>query len=471
MSPRKFFLPLAVAAGIALFFWAVIHILLLRYERGDLYPPYSTLRADPLGARVFYEALDATGRYQVGRGLVSLREELAKKPDTLFFLGMNPYELRAFSQSEISQLSDYVKKGGSVVIALAPSTAGGFHSYEAVKKAEKKKVGAKKDKKVAAQPPPETPVVAKTRQEQHEREEFKKAQASEDKDSEPFPEKFKPSIGALWGFGLDEGESGGKAKKGAKPGIQPGASPASWTEYSARGDVLALRATPDPTTEAKVPWKSPAYFVRLEPEWLVRYKAKGQPVFVERRWGNGEILLASDSYFLSDEALLKDRSPLLLNLVAGPRGSLLFDEVHLGTEEKEGVMVLAHRFRLEGYLYGMLVVAALFLWRNSVPLVPPRAARGPVVVGGAVSGKDSRSGLVNLLRRNISPRDILKTCFAEWKRNVHPGRLPHDPKAAAMESVLASAQAGQPDRIVEIYHQLRTINSGSRTQEHHATRP
>ena len=57
MPFRSLILPLAVATGIALFFYAVIHIMLLRYERGDLYPPYSTLRTDPLGARAFYEAL------------------------------------------------------------------------------------------------------------------------------------------------------------------------------------------------------------------------------------------------------------------------------------------------------------------------------------------------------------------------------------------------------------------------------
>lgn len=478
MPSRNVVLPLAVVAGLAFFFYAIIHILLLRYERGDLYPPYSTLRTDPLGTRVFYEALDATGRYQVSRGVVSLREELARKPDTLFFLGMKSYELNLFSQSEISQLSDYVKNGGSVVITLAPTNGREFIPSGTDKKKDEKKEEKKKDQKAAAVPSaktppktaPETPVVAKTKQEQHEREEFKKAQEIEDKNPGMFPEKFKPSLGALWGFGLGEELSGKKTEDGqSKTPI--GMGPGEGTEYSPGGDVLALRVTPDPVTEAKVPWKSSLHFVRLEPEWMVRYKAKGQPVFIERRWGNGEILMASDSYFLSDEALLKDRKPLLLNLVAGPRGNLLFDEVHLGTEEKEGVMVLAHRFRLDGYLYGMLIVAALFLWRNSVPLVPPRATQGNVVAGGTVSGKDSRSGLVNLLRRNISRRDILKTCFTEWKRGVRTGRPQHDSKAAAMETILASPEAGQPEHIVEIYHQLRTINSGSRTQENHATRP
>ncbi|HTR42443.1 MAG TPA: hypothetical protein VMH87_12580, partial [Pseudomonadales bacterium] len=33
-------------------------------------------------------------------------------------------------------------------------------------------------------------------------------------------------------------------------------------------------------------------------------------------------------------------------------------------------------------------------------------------------GKDSASGFVNLLRRSISPQNILATCFTEWKKTV-----------------------------------------------------
>ena len=34
-----------------------------------------------------------------------------------------------------------------------------------------------------------------------------------------------------------------------------------------------------------------------------------------------------------------------------------------------------------------------------------------------VAGKDSAAGFVNLLRRNIAPRDLLHVCFAEWKKS------------------------------------------------------
>ena len=53
MKPRVVFLFLA--AG---FVYGVIHLFALRFEAGDVYPEYSSLRADPLGLKGFYDALD-----------------------------------------------------------------------------------------------------------------------------------------------------------------------------------------------------------------------------------------------------------------------------------------------------------------------------------------------------------------------------------------------------------------------------
>jgi hypothetical protein len=160
----------------------------------------------------------------------------------------------------------------------------------------------------------------------------------------------------------------------------------------------------------------------------------------------------------------------LLSFLTGPGGSLLFDETHLGTQEQDGVMSLAEKFHLEGYLWGMLGVVLLFLWHNSVPLVPPRAPRRQGPLGGIVSGKDSRSGLVNLLRRNIATSDILKTSMTEWKRNVTPAQRHLHNKMSEMESILAATETTRADRIIESYHKLREINTPGRSKGNYATK-
>ncbi len=48
---------LAVLLLGGLFVTGLIQLILLRFESGDVYPPYSSLRADPLGCKALYESL------------------------------------------------------------------------------------------------------------------------------------------------------------------------------------------------------------------------------------------------------------------------------------------------------------------------------------------------------------------------------------------------------------------------------
>ena len=51
---------------------------------------------------------------------------------------------------------------------------------------------------------------------------------------------------------------------------------------------------------------------------------------------------------------------------------------------------------------------------NFVPLYPDQA------VEGYIAGKEAAAGFVNLLRRNLPPQDLVKVCFAEWKKTLKP---------------------------------------------------
>ena len=42
----------------AVFLAAVSYLMVLRFESGDVYPVYSSLRSDPLGTRAFYDSLE-----------------------------------------------------------------------------------------------------------------------------------------------------------------------------------------------------------------------------------------------------------------------------------------------------------------------------------------------------------------------------------------------------------------------------
>ena len=99
---------------------------------------------------------------------------------------------------------------------------------------------------------------------------------------------------------------------------------------------------------------------------------------------------------------------------------------------------LIRKYRLHGLAAGLLVLAGLFVWQNSSRFVPPPPEeRAP----GYVAGKEAAAGFVNLLRRNVPARDVLKTCFAEWKKSFTHGTRPPNARIIQAEAVLAADSA------------------------------
>jgi hypothetical protein len=170
----------------------------------------------------------------------------------------------------------------------------------------------------------------------------------------------------------------------------------------------------------------------------VIYTRQGHPVVIERSFGRGTLVMATDSYFLSNEALLKDPHTDLLSWWIGDNKNIIFDEAHLGVVESPGVAGLIRKYRLHGLALGLLLLAGLFIWKNTASFVPPylEDARAEFV-----AGKDSAAGFVNLLRRNISSGEIVDLCFAEWKKSVAHGNKHLEVKQAQVQALLEAERA------------------------------
>jgi hypothetical protein len=166
-------------------------------------------------------------------------------------------------------------------------------------------------------------------------------------------------------------------------------------------------------------WHSATVFTNLDNSWRTIYARGTNPVVIERRFGRGSVVMATDSYFLSNEAMRKDRHADLLAWFVGPNRHVIFDEAHHGIMDTSGVATLIRNYRLHGLAAGLLVLAALFIWKNSLSLVPPHADEKSE---NYVAGKDATAGFVNLLRRNVPARDVLSVCFAEWTKSLYQGR-------------------------------------------------
>jgi hypothetical protein len=177
-------------------------------------------------------------------------------------------------------------------------------------------------------------------------------------------------------------------------------------------------ATTDSTLFGKIPrWLGHDSFDRLTSGWKVIAVQDGKNVIVERTFARGSVVLLADSYPLSNEALATNRNTGFLIWLMDDRSGILFDETHLGLSERPGIMTLAQRYGLQGTVISVVAVLLLFIWKCQYTLVP-RTRIAPD--GLTVSGSSSDQAFLNLLRRNVSQKELIGVCIRAWLKTARP---------------------------------------------------
>jgi hypothetical protein len=120
----------------------------------------------------------------------------------------------------------------------------------------------------------------------------------------------------------------------------------------------------------------------------------------------------------------------------------------LGVQQTGSVAALLFRYRLHGLLAGLAVCAALVIWKN--------ASSFPPVVDGprqaTVSGRDSLSGFVSLLRRNLTPQQAADAAWEQWQKTA-AARYPEASRVQAAELWQAPSRA-RPLEKLQKTHQI-----------------
>jgi hypothetical protein len=400
------FLTLAV-----LTLWSIIHILALRYERGDIYPPGSTLRADPLGTKVLAESLAGMPGISVDRNYRSLDRLKPSQPIALAHLALD-FRIE-ISEVELHATEAMITSGTRAIFTFSPELV----------RVSSQRLGS-------ATPASATPAPATA-----------PLPPGVLPNSTPSPTpptlRFGPApeatsfrdLGKRWGFAFDLAQDDARAPFAGK------AEPAD-----ASSDL-----------ETGVRWHSALYFKGLAAGWRTLMTCNGVPVIIERKYGDGSIVLCSDTFFLTNEGMREARAPRLIAAIFGPLRRIIFDEAHNGVVENPGVATLARRLRLEGFVIALVAIAALFVWKNSAHFLPPLEAEQTQYV----TGLDSGEGFIALLKRAVSPSQILAVCAEEWRKAK--GRRMRPEENAHVESVLR-AHGGRGGR--EVISAYRAIAEG-----------
>jgi len=401
-------------AGFAL---GVAWLFQMRFDAGDIYPPYSSLRTDPLGVKALYESLQNLPGLTVSRFYQSNSKLKGGPQRLLFVLGTTREDLSSMSPDDDQTLQSFLFSGGRVVISLLPFATQDQDDGPLLN-------GSAPSPSTTPSTRPSTPpsTLPSTNQSTNRAASRRPSRNNTNSDPSLLPD----SVSLL-----------------AKTGLRVQYDDLFLDPDGVSRSEPAQAVHPAPGLPPQISWHSGAYFVITDTNWHALYQRKKHPVIIERSFGAGSLVLSTDSYFLSNESLRNERHADLLAWLAGGHRDIIFDETHLGVEDRPGVAGLMRQYHLQGVLLALALIAALFLWKNSMPLVPPPPGEPDEGRGATVQGREASAGFASLLRRGISPGDILFTCVAEWK-----SACARQPRAAArlpaIEKIIEEEKALPP---------------------------
>jgi hypothetical protein len=391
---------------IFLFIYGVIALLIMRFEAGDVYPPYSSYRSDPRGARAFYEALSLLPKVKTVRNVDPLTKQSGLSEGTIFFLGMHTFEFSFIDESTVETVEDALSEGGRIIITFVPTQS------------------------TSASPP------EKEKQETPE-DENENNQEDEEQEQELFRTEY-VDLTDRWSVE---------------------------TELSAGQGSEALLSAPVNGLPPSLAWHSTLVFNPQDTAWCTIYTMSGKPVLIERSYGKGKIVLVADSFLLSNEAMKSTRYPHLLAWLCGTHQKIIFDETHFGISKHPGVAALLRKYGLAPFFSALIMLALLAIWRQSFSFVPAHDQTQAITVN---PGKDYSTGLTNLLRRNISLNDIIAAGLEEWKRSFTHGKQNLSSLLPRIQEII-SAERKKPKKNRDTVHAYRKISALISTQRGETT--
>ncbi|TVR49486.1 MAG: hypothetical protein EA425_12120 [Puniceicoccaceae bacterium] len=398
--------PLLLLAGLALLIGGFAGLIYLRFASGEAYPPGSSLRADPLGTKALFDSYRDLPGLGVDRNFTPFNEHRGL-PEGAALLLPNANGARFHRLARFDAVRDFITGGGRLVIALNPRIPEIMYPYYNDDSDEDEDESVPEDKPEADNAGPAD-------------------DPDPDAGFEPVPFRRAPrgeDERALWaGLTLLPFE--------AKAG------------YAFRNEQVVDRLLP-----LALPWRAGGRLTGLGEDWTPLYELAGETVAAARTFGDGEIIVLTDAYLLSNEALLMHREPGFLAWLPGGRHLVIFDETHLGVASQTGIAVLVRRYRLGGFVLTLAAVLGLVVWRGSLPLLPPHPGRA---AGNTIRAElSSEAGLASLLSRGVSESELPETAFRLWKRSFirnEADRRRHAALLREVEELLAAESALPPRR-------------------------
>lgn len=406
-------------------------VIRLRFGSGDNYPAYSTRRVDPLGMRAFYEALGRMDGVKAEQNYQPLDKLVGDQQSTLVLAGLDTRQFRAVDVVDAEAVARFAAEGGRVIIALNPEV--GYRMPErAYRDAREEKAREALEDKGKKAKEEKKPADGKGKGDA-EKSKPKNDKAAGKSDKKADDKKRRGKQDWHWSF-AQMLKIGPRAVEFFYGGEKSGSQLTTAAALPLKADDLPRWMSNvyldistskdwslddfDAAKNDKSKTDNPVPEEASEPSPWTVLATKGDRVMIaERKLGAGSVVICTDRYFLSNEALWKTPKPVFLAWLMGDAKRVIFDETHLGEMigDADGVMTLARRYGMHGLFLGCILLFILFIWRSAISLVPSNPADDlGLWRAQAVAGQSSASGLEGLLRRGFATKGLLQRCFEVW---------------------------------------------------------
>jgi hypothetical protein len=100
--------------------FGVIKLFFLRFEAGDVYPAYSSLRSDPLGSRALYSSLENLNDAVVSRNYLPVQNLEFNENSAFFHIGTPVFDSDSVSTEWFKVFERLINAGGRLVLSFLP---------------------------------------------------------------------------------------------------------------------------------------------------------------------------------------------------------------------------------------------------------------------------------------------------------------------------------------------------------------
>ena len=375
--PRVNFSAIALVILLAVLAIGLMKVLNLRFSTGEMYPRYSSLREDQLGTKAFYESLGAV--YGVGSERQYLAPQGAQdlRGTALMYLGVTmPLE-------EMRALNVDLRNGGRIVLTLS--------NYKPIFD----------DIAFAATTPTNVTVTVTTN------------------GVSAVTNATGSVTNALVISSNVVTDAAGQGLAWIYTQFHDTLDVDVDTLDGVQGKRAAERSS---TAAASLPETLTSYaefgFSRVGKGWSVIYKVDDVPVMLERKVGKGSMVISTVTYPFSNHALQYDRASDFLTWAVGDAEHVRFDETHFGIATAQGVGTLARKYRLQWLGLGLVLLGGLFVWKSSARVIPAYTYSSWSLAEAKKTGRDSLSGLENLLAHHVSRQKMIRTLLTVFKKSA-----------------------------------------------------